>query len=71
MGRREEGLEIEEGVSGRDDKDKDKVEEAGLHEAGQTISTWPRENHPEETHGAEQTARLSQQVPGPVVGIVG
>lgn len=62
-GERKAGLEVEEGVSGRS------------HEEGRTMSMWPRENRPEDTHtrqsklGDTQTARNTGWMAGMKVRI--
>lgn len=55
LGRRERKVELQIGlrVSGRDPEE-DRGEEEGCHEAGWTVSIWPREACPEDTHGAQQ-----------------
>jgi hypothetical protein len=73
LGKRERkaGLETEWGVSGRDHEGRrEEVEEEHHHEAGRTMSMWPREAHPEDTHRTDQVGR-SQTVSnwGPVVGM--
>lgn len=36
---------------------RNEVGEGGLHDAGWTMSMWPRKNRPEDTHEAEQQSK--------------